>query len=393
MTDQHSNKDSQIRRIGWLHFANDFSLDFITPLLPAGVSVAWLGIMEGLADGIGQVLKLFTGRASDLTGRRANWVGAGYLVNAIARPLIAVGLFFSLPIWIVLCRIVDRVGKGIRGSATDALVADWAANDAPYRAIAFARMRTMDHLGATLGALFASAFAYLLTPNHLWIPVACMLFVTVWVAYLARGLRDYPEVTNKKSGTKGWWPNAPQVRRPLIAIGIATIATKISPLIVLVFVLGVPNENAENKVPLWIICIGWAVLGLVQAGSSAFAGVITAKLGPTAMLRLGWFAGALVFIGLGLFDGHMLIFMGLLFGVLIGLTEGAEKTWLAEIAPSDQRALSFGAMSLITAIAGLAGNAVCGFLLSYWGHYIFLVMAAVCLIGILLTLDSRFLKK
>lgn len=104
---------SQVRRIAWLHFANDFTLDFITPLLPAGIGVAWIGIMEGLADAVGQVLKLITGRASDQSGHRASWVGGGYLVNAVARPLTAIGMVTSLPAWIVACRIADRIGKGI----------------------------------------------------------------------------------------------------------------------------------------------------------------------------------------------------------------------------------------------------------------------------------------
>ena len=76
-----------VRRLGWLHFANDFTIDALTPLLPAGVPVAWLGVMEGLADAVGQILKLVTGRLSDAQGRSVPWVRAGYAVNAVARPL------------------------------------------------------------------------------------------------------------------------------------------------------------------------------------------------------------------------------------------------------------------------------------------------------------------
>src|ERR1043165_2698691 len=100
-----------VRRLGWLHAANDFTLDFITPLLPAGVPVAWIGLMEGTADAVAQVLKLVTGRRSDATGRRAGWVRAGYGTNAVARPLAAIGMLFAWPAWIVGCRIADRLGK------------------------------------------------------------------------------------------------------------------------------------------------------------------------------------------------------------------------------------------------------------------------------------------
>lgn len=378
---------SQVRRIAWLHFANDFTLDFITPLLPAGVGVAWIGVMEGLADAAGQVLKLFTGRASDRSGRRAGWVGAGYLVNAVARPLSAVGMLCALPLWIVVCRVADRIGKGIRGSATDALVADWSDGEA--RARAYARMRTMDHLGATLGGLAAAGAAWMLASDQLWIAVAALVTVTLFVAWLARGLRDAPHEGPGKAPPTGWWPDAPQVRRPLLSIGVATLATKVSPLLILVQVAGLPAEGSSDRWPLWMVCLGWAALGLVQAGASAVAGGITARLGPAAMLRLGWLAGAGVFAGLALLHGPWLVAAGLGFGVLAGLTEGAEKTWLADVAPREQRALTFGAMALVTAIAGLAGNAACGLLLVHWGPQVFLAMAGVSMLGVVLTVGGR----
>lgn len=382
-----TNPAGQIRRISWLHFANDFTLDFLTPLLPAGVGVAWLGVMEGLADAVGQVLKLFTGRASDRSGRRAGWVGTGYLINAFARPLSAVGMLFSLPVWIVCCRVADRVGKGIRGSATDALVADWAEGDA--RARAFATMRTMDHLGATLGGLAAAGVAWWLAPEQLWMAVAALVVVGLWVAWLARGLRDRPQGGPGKAPPAGWWPDAQQVRGPLTAIGVATLATKVSPLLILVQVAGLPAEGSSEQWPLWQICLGWAALGLVQAGASSIAGGITVRLGAATMLRLGWLVGAGVFAALALLQGPWLIAAGLAFGVLAGLTEGAEKTWLADVAPREQRALTFGAMALVTAIAGLAGNALCGWLLVAWGPQVFLVMAAISLLGIALTWARR----
>ena len=109
----HPELPATVRRLGWLHFANDLTLDFLTPLLPAGVPVAWLGIMEGVADGVAQVLKLVTGRAADRSGRRAPWVAAGYAGNAFFRPLAGVGMLLGWPLWIVTCRIGDRLGGSI----------------------------------------------------------------------------------------------------------------------------------------------------------------------------------------------------------------------------------------------------------------------------------------
>jgi len=378
----------QIRRLAWLHFANDLTLDFLTPLLTVMVNVGWIGLMEGTADGVGQVLKLITGRASDRHGVRAPWVRSGYVINAIARPLVGVGMLLGLPLWVVACRIGDRVGKGVRGSATDALVADWASNDDRIRA--FARMRTMDHLGATLGGLAAAAAAWLIAVHHLWIVVCSLAIVTLWVAQLARGLRDRDPTPAVPAAAApvGWWPRSPALRAPLVAIGVATMATKLSPLLVLAQVAGLPSQATQTPWPLWQVCLGWAVLGLVQAGAAALAGVLTIRLGAAGMARCGWLAGALIFVGLAQCHGWGLVLDGAAFGILVGFTEGAEKTWIADRAERSERSLSFGALALVTAITGLIGNALCGWLLATWGPKTFLVMAGIAVLGVLCSLGA-----
>ncbi len=373
---------AQLRRVAWLHFANDFTLDFITPLLPAGVGVAWIGVMEGLADGIGQALKLVTGRASDRTGRRAVWVRTGYMVNAVARPLAGLGMLLALPLWIILCRIGDRVGKGLRGSATDALVADWTPDG--ERARAYARMRMMDHLGATAGGLAAALVAWRLAPGDLWMAVCALVVFTLFVAWLARGLRDQPGLAPKADApAAGWWPQDPALRRPLAVIALAVLATRISPLLILVQVAGLPAEGGSGAWPLWQICLGWAALGLVQAAAAAGAGRMAERWGEIGTLRFGWLAGAAVFAGLAFASGIWLIVAGLAFGVLAGLTEGAEKSWIATLAPKHERAVSFGALALVSAVAALAGNAACGLLLATWGAQIFLVLGGLAVLAAL----------
>lgn len=381
-------RDKMLKRVGWLHFANDFTLDFLTPLLPAGVGVAWIGVMEGAADGIGQVLKLVTGRASDRDGRRVPWVRAGYLTNAVARPLTSVGLLLTWPWWIVACRIADRIGKGIRGSATDALVADWT--DSASRARAYARMRVMDHLGATLGGLAATAVAYWLAAWLGWV-VGALVVVTVWVAWLCRGLAEAaPDPTRAlKPIPTGWWPRDARLKRPLLAITLASVGAKISPLLILAQIAGLAGHGA-NAWALWQVCLGWAVLGLVQAGAAALAGTLTDRLGAVTFLRLGWIAGAGVFVALAAIpSGPWLIVAGVAYGVLSGLTEGAEKTWLAELAPAHERALAFGALALVTAAAGLAGNAACGALLVAHGPLVFAALAGLLLLGAVLLSGSQ----
>ena len=384
-----ATQQQQVSRVAWLHFANDFTLDFISPLLPAGVGVAWLGFMEGAADATGQVLKLVTGRASDRTGRRVPWVIAGYSINAAARPLMGIGMLLMWPWWIVACRIFDRIGKGVRGSAVDAFITDWT--DDGSRARAFARMRVMDHLGATLGGLAAAGVAFWWESKLGWV-VCGLVLVTIWVAWLCRGLRDVPRESpqpGNRSAKAGWWPSEVVVRRPLTAIGCAALASKVSPLLILAHVAGMSALNGAGAWPLWQVCLGWAVLGIVQAGAAGVAGILTERMGPAQFLRSAWLMGAGVFVALALTTGAGLIASGIAFGIFAGLTDGAEKTWLAGIAGKAERAITFGALALITAGAVLAGNAVCGVMLAWWGPVVFLILAGALGVGALGTLGVK----
>ena len=374
-----------IRRIGWLHFFNDLTLDFLTPLLPAGVGPAWLGVMEGIADGVGQVLKLFTGRASDRSGKRASWVAFGYQTNAIARPLAGIGMLLALPWWIVGCRIADRVGKGLRGSATDALVADWT--DDQHRGRVFSRMRMMDHLGATIGGLAAALVTFLLPLEQLGWAVCSLVTIALLVVWLSRGLRDVPPTPSAAphSSVTGWWPERGPVRAALLAIGIAGLASRISPLLVLVLVAGIPSTDHVGAWPLWQVCLGWAAFGLVQTAAAAVAGHFTDRVGAVTMLRCGWILLAAVCVGLGLSSGAWLIVAGLAFGMVTGVIEGVEKTWISLLIPKNQRGVSFGGLALVGAGAGLLGNGACGLWLAHYGTTVFFILAASAIIGAGLT--------
>ena len=336
-----------VRRLGWLHFWNDFTLDFVSPLLPSGVGAAWLGVMEGAADAVGQILKLFTGRASDRSGRRAPWVRAGYGVNAVARPLIAVGLWMLWPLWVVGCRIVDRVGKGVRGSAADALVADWTPEAG--RVGAFARMRVMDHLGATLGA-GAAALAAFFIPEKLGWCVALLAVPALMQLWLAAGLRDAPEAAPKTSTSSGWLPS--RGVGTLLLLGSTSLA-RLSPLLLLAAVVA-------KGWPLWQVCAAWAGIGLLQSLTAELGGRAGKRWGSRAAVAVGWVLTAVAFAATSRWPAAALAAAS-----LSGCTEGAEKALVAEAAGKEERATAFGLYTIVGAGAALAGNASFGVALKW----------------------------
>ncbi|MCS6969537.1 MAG: MFS transporter [Planctomycetes bacterium] len=378
---------AQVRRLGWLHFINDCTLDFLTPLLPSGVAVGWIGVMEGLADAVSQGLRLFSGRASDAQRRRVPWVRAGYLTNAVARPLTAVGMLAAWWWWIVACRVLDRLGKGLRSSAADALVADWTEGE--QRARAYARLRWMDHGGAMLGALAAAAVAWAVPTEGLWVAVLALAPLALLVPWLAGGLQDrqLPEAPATGAGRPlGWWPRAAILRRPLLAIAAASLALRLSPLLILMHVAGWSGTAPQAAWPLWQLCLGWAALGLIQALAAAAAGALTVRVGPRRALQALWALAAADCALLAVGEGPALLLAGLLWGLIQGALEGTEKTWLAELAPAAERGLAFAALALVGAGAGLLGNAACGWVLAHGGPGVFAVLALCCLAGVLLTL-------
>lgn len=351
--------------------------------------MAWLGLMEGAADATAQALKLVTGRASDRSGRRAAWVAAGYSTNALVRPLAGVGLLLGMPAWIVMCRIGDRIGKGLRGSASDALIADWVTEG--DRARAYAHMRTLDHLGATAGALAAAAAVGLWQGIEIGWLVLAMALPAVIMLWWCRGLHDVERDAATAAAASlhaGWWPADSQTRQILLIMAVAGIGARLGPLIILAHVAGV--GDAENAWPLWIMCLAWGALALVQAGAAAFAGWATERLGALVFLRYGWLVGALVFIGLALTAGSWLIASGLSWGLLSGFTEGAEKTAVAGSVPKGERATAFGALGLLSAGAGFLGSGLVGLGLAYLGGIIFLLPAASLALGALLLKPRNF---
>jgi len=288
------------------------------------------------------------------------------------------------------------MGKGIRGSASDALVADWVPADG--RARAYAYMRTMDHLGATAGALCAALVSWLLTldfahPQRLAGVVAALVLPMVPMLWWARGVSDQPAAQPRAQPRGGWWPRTPGLAIPLLAIGLASLGAKLSPLLILVHVAGLPltpeQASAGHGWPLWLVCLAWGALALVQAGAASMAGAVTQRLGPRRFLLLGWCATALLFAALSWADGPWLIATGALWGVIAGVSDGAEKTWIADLAPKAERALAFGALGVANALAMVIGSGIVGFGLPAYGPLVFCLPAGGLALALVLAVGSR----
>ncbi|UCH52187.1 MAG: MFS transporter, partial [Pseudomonadota bacterium] len=213
--------------VGLVSLFNDLASEMVVPLIPlllatvlAAGPVA-LGLIEGVADAVSNLLKLWAGRHSDLFGRRRKpYVVAGYLLSNLARPLIG---FAASWITVLGIRVTDRVGKGIRTAPRDAMVAD--AIDETNAGRAYGFIRALDHLGAVLGALAAAAIIYFGTTRLDVVIALSAIPGLLAVTLIAFGIREAPRPTVPADATPRlvWLALDYRSRNYLIMIGLFSL--------------------------------------------------------------------------------------------------------------------------------------------------------------------------
>lgn len=340
-----------------ISFANDAASDLIYPLLPlylASVLMAGpkaLGIIEGIADATGSLLKLFSGVLADKLRSTKYWVVGGYSLAALSRPLLA--LASSWPAVLVL-RFSDRVGKGLRSSPRDALLAQ--SVEPNQRGLAFGFHRAMDNAGAVVGPLLA---AWLLTRN---MPIRDIMLWTAVPGAIAVGLAlfirepERPPVSAKTpfSWTLQGFP--PAFKRYLLVLALFTLGNSSNMFLLLrARDMGLP----EYQVPLL-----WALVSFTAMMFSTPLSALSDRLGRTRLIVSGWGVYGLFYLFLGL-NGESLWLLWPLFafyGLFMAATEGAEKALVADLAPRELLGTAYGWFNLTAGLMLLPASLLFGWL-------------------------------
>lgn len=343
-----------IRALGWTSFLTDFSSEAIYPLLPAfirslGGTGVQVGLVDGLANAVAAVTRLPAGVASDRVGRRP-LVLLGYGLSAIVRPLMGLA---TTPVGVILVRAVDRLGKGVRSAPRDALVADLAPP--AIRGRAFGHIRALDHAGAALGPLAATAFL-LAFPGHLR---------TLFLVTLLPGLATLAVIWRFVRDAPGRVPTA----RAAAPTARLTIPQAVLLAGVAVWALGASSEQflllraANLGVPDAFVPLVWLGVSLAKSGASLAAGRFSDRRHPTAVLAAGWLAFAAGYAGLAA-SGSLATTLPLLaaVGVAYGLAEPAERALVAALAPAGGQGGAFGWYALVQGLMALPANLLAGWL-------------------------------
>ncbi len=357
-----------VRLVGWVSFFADVSSEMAYPLLPLfvigtlGAPVAALGFIEGAAQALVAVLACVAGRRSDLTRRRLPPIRWGYALPVAGRALIAAASGWPA---VLAGRLVDRVGKGLRGSPRDALIADATPPGMLGRAFGF--HRALDTAGACVGGLAAAGLIALLaargdapaTAYRLAFAVAAVLGVVSFLLTLALrepAARPLAAREPDPPDQSAMHAAAPRGFSATLAVLVVFAFANSSDTFLLLRAAGLGLSPP-------VVVLAWTGCSLVTALLAYPAGRLSDRVGRHRLLALGWGLYAAVYAGFALADGAgtslVLLLMGA-YGVQLALVEGVSRALLVDVVDPARRGSQLGQAALATGLVSLGGSVLAG---------------------------------
>jgi MFS family permease len=373
--------------LGFVSMLMDISSEMVHSLLPMflvgslGVSVLVVGLIEGLAEATALIVKVFSGTLSDYLGRRKGLAVLGYALGALSKPLFALSSGAGL---VITARLLDRVGKGIRGAPRDALVADIAPPE--VRGAAFGLRQSLDTVGAFTGPLLAVGLMLLWANDFRAVFWVAVIPGVLSVLLLMVGVRE-PErqadaprsnpinrANMRRLSAAYWW---------VVGIGAVFTLARFSEafLVLLALQLGV----AMAWVPLVMVA-----MNVVYAASAYPFGWLSDRISHTRLLVAGLLVLVLADAVLATSTDWVSLLLGVaLWGVHMGMTQGLLATMVADTAPADLRGTAFGLFNLVSGVAMLIASVLAGWLWDTHGAASTFVAGAVFALSALLLLGLR----
>ncbi len=360
--------------LGIVSLFMDVSSEIIHALLPLfmtttlGLSVALVGLIDGIAESTASITKVFSGYISDRLGRRKPLILLGYALGAASKPFfpLAAG---ALPI--LVARFADRVGKGIRGAPRDALVAD--VTPVEIRGRAFGLRQSLDTVGAFLGPLLAIGLMVLFANDMravFWVAVIPALLAVLCVVFWVRdnaspdGEADSPiKLGELRQLGRAYWM--------VVAIGVMFTLARFSEAFLIL------KATAEG-LPLWLAPLVLVVMNVVYSAGAYPAGAISDRVHPRALLLWGVACLVLADLTLAFTTGLAGAFGGIcLWGLHMALTQGVLARLVADKASPRLRGSAFGLFNLATGLSLLAASVAAGLLWDSFGPAATFAMGAI----------------
>lgn len=373
--------------LGFVSMFMDISSEMIHALLPIylvtvlGASMITVGFIEGIAEAIAMITKVFSGAISDWLGKRKMLAVIGYGLAAFTKPIFPLAGSVG---WIIAARFIDRIGKGIRGAPRDALIADITPEH--VRGASFGIRQSLDTIGAFVGPLLAIGLM-LLTVNSFttvfWIAVipAFVAFALMVYAVEEPAKKTAHENTSTPAKHRLHWSDAKQLSAAFWAVvavaSVFTLARFSEAFLIL--------KAQAVGVPIALVPIVMVVMNVIYAFSAYPAGVLSDRLGRNGILFFGIAMLIVADVLLAFATSAATVMLGVVFwGLHMGLTQGLLATLVADTAPERLRGTAFGIFNLALGVAMLIASVIAGALWQGLGaKFTFLAGAAFTTIALL----------
>lgn len=374
----------------------DMASEMLYPVVPAflrsiGFSYLLIGVLEGFAEATAGLSKGYFGRRSDITGKRLPFVQMGYALSAISKPMMA---FFVYPLWIFFARAVDRLGKGVRTGARDALLSDEATPENKGKVFGF--HRSMDTMGAVLGPAIALVYLHFYPGQY-----KSLFLIAFGPGILAIAatffIKEKQKQPNKQLNKTGWnffaifsyWKISPPEYKKLV-IGLIAFALFNSSDVFLLLKMKDSGLSDQHVIGVYIF------YNLIFALLAYPIGILADKLGLKKIFIAGLAVFVIVYAGFAINKSTEIFFcLFFLYGVYAASTEGISKAWISNMVPKTETATAIGTFTGLQSIAALLASSFTGFLWYAFGPVAtFIVTASITLIVVVyLGLMKFSLKK
>lgn len=356
--------------------------EMLYPIMPIylktiGFSIFLIGVLEGMAEATAGLSKGYFGKLSDASGKRVPFVRAGYLFSAVSKPMMAV---FVYPLWIFFARTLDRLGKGIRTGARDAILSDEATPSTKGKVFGF--HRSMDTLGAVLGPSLALLYLYFY-PEH-YKKLFYIAFIPGLIAVIFSFLlKDSITAPKQKIKTTffsflKYWKTSPAVYRKLV-IGLLVFTLFNSSDIFLL--LKAKDAGLSDTMVIGV----YIFYNLVYALFAFPLGILADKIGLKRMFILGLLVFALVYFGMSsVSDIKIIASLFFLYGIYAAATEGISKAWISNITAKEDTATAIGTFSGFQSICTMIASSLAGYIWYAYGAPVTFLITAVMTVLVIL---------
>jgi MFS family permease len=349
-----------------ISLCTDAASEMLYPVMPVylksiGFSIVFIGLLEGIAEAVAGLSKGYFGKLSDVSGKRVPFVQLGYTLSALSKPMLA---FFINPIWVFFSRTTDRLGKGIRTGARDALLSDEATSKTKGKIFGF--HRSMDTLGAVIGPAIALIYLYFNPSQYknlfllAFIPGLLAILSTL---FLKQKNNPAPKEKQKVSffSFLNYWKQS-DIRYRKLVIGLLVFALFNSSDVFLLLKVKEAGINDTYVIGIYIF------YNLIYSLSAFPMGLLADKLGMKKIFITGLIIFSIVYAGMGITtELWWFVILFLLYGIYAAATEGIAKAWISNISDKKDTATAIGTYTGFQSICSLFASSFTGLIWYQWG--------------------------